>query len=80
MVRLDTMTNSRRADIFYNPGDPLFRLRMIARNHRLTPRQRLILRRRWLKNWTNFLLLGGVDESGGWVSLILVKCAVDDRG
>ena len=58
LVRLDTMTNSRIADIFYNPGDPLFRLRMIARNHRLTPRQRWILRRRWLKNWTKFILFG----------------------
>ena len=52
------MTNSWLSDIFYSPADPLFRLRMIARNHRLTPRQQWILRRKWLKNWTKFILFG----------------------
>ena len=54
------MKNSWLADTFYNPADSLFRLRMIARNHRLTRRQRWILRRRWLKNWTKFILFGPI--------------------
>ncbi len=52
------MTKSWLADIFYHPADPLFRLRVIARHHSLTPRQRWILRRRWLINWTKFVLFG----------------------
>jgi len=52
------MTNSWLTDIFYKPGDALFELRTIARKHKLTSRQRWILRRRWLKNWTKFILFG----------------------
>ena len=52
------MTNSRLTDIFYKPGDALFELRMVARRHKLTLRQRWILRGRWLKNWTKFILFG----------------------
>ncbi len=52
------MTSSWLSDIFYKPGDALFELRMVARKHRLTLRQRWILRRRWLKNWTKFVLFG----------------------
>ena len=50
------MTNSWLAAIFYSPGDPQFQLRIVARSHRLTSRQRWILRREWLKNWTKFIL------------------------
>ena len=52
------MTNSWLADIFYKPGDALFELRRVALGHRLTLRQQWILRRKWLKSWTKFIMFG----------------------
>ena len=56
MVR--TILLRRNPDTWYDVQNPLFRLRLLALRHRLTRRQRSIIRRNWIKNWLRFILWG----------------------
>ena len=45
-------------DIWFQPGDPLFELRKIARSHKLTAKQKGYLRKKLLKDKIRFRLFG----------------------